>query len=147
MGKSGIMLLGNFVHSLDEKNRLLIPSKLRSDLSDRIFLVRGYEGTLSIYPKEQFEKYLNHVIEFPFEKKENRDFIRLALSNATELEIDSKFRIQLPNDLVNKFHISKEVVIVGLVNHLEIWDLTSWKKYEEENQNKFEEISERLLGE
>lgn len=140
------MFFGTYEHSLDEKNRLVVPSRIIKNLIDkRLFIMRGYEGSLSLFPSDEFEKYLNKLNSFPLESKLSRDVSRLALSSVYELEIDKTNRIQLPTALVNKFAISKEVVVLGLGNHIEIWSKSKWNEYLKENEDSFEKISEELL--
>ena len=139
------MFFGSFVHSLDEKNRLLIPSKLRAALTNKIFIMKGYEGSLSLYPEGSFEKYLAKLQSLPFESKTSRDIERIALSSVFELDIDKVNRIQIPTALINKYKISKEVVVIGLLDHIEIWSKEKWNKYLEENEEQYESKSEELL--
>ena len=139
------MFFGSFVHSLDEKNRLLIPSRLRAALTNKIFIMKGYEGSLSLYPEGSFEKYLAKLQSLPFESKTSRDIERIALSSVFELDIDKVNRIQIPTALINKYKISKEVVVIGLLDHIEIWSKEKWNKYLEENEEQYEFKSEELL--
>ncbi len=139
------MFFGSFVHSLDEKNRLLIPSRLRAALTNKIFIMKGYEGSLSLYPEGSFEKYLAKLQSLPFESKTSRDIERIALSSVFELDIDKVNRIQIPTALINKYKISKEVVVIGLLDHIEIWSKEKWNKYLEENEEQYESKSEELL--
>lgn len=139
------MFFGSFVHSLDEKNRLLIPSRLRAALTNKIFIMKGYEGSLSLYPEGTFEKYLAKLQSLPFESKTSRDIERIALSSVFELDIDKVNRIQIPTALINKYKISKEVVVIGLLDHIEIWSKEKWNKYLEENEEQYESKSEELL--
>lgn len=140
------MFFGTFEHVLDDKNRLVIPGKLAKAVTGKkLFIMKGYEGTLTIYPNEYFEKYLAKLQSFPPESKSSRDVLRIALSSVYELELDNSNRVQIPTALVNKYKISKSVVVVGLIDHLEVWSKDKWDKYLEENDKKFEEISESLV--
>ena len=139
------MFFGSFEHCLDDKNRLLIPSKLRNALGSKLFIMKGYEGSLSIYPNDQFVKFLNKLQTLPFESKVSRDIERIALSSVFELEIDKVNRIQIPTALINKYSISKEVVVVGVIDHIEVWSKQKWNKYLEDNEAEYEQKSEELL--
>ena len=139
------MFFGSFEHTLDNKNRLLIPSKLRGELGEKVFIMKGYEGSLSIYPNESFQKYLTKLESLPYESKTSRDIERIALSSVFELEIDKVNRIQIPTALVNKYKLSKDVVVIGLIDHIEIWSLEKWNQYLKDNEENFEEKSEELL--
>lgn len=139
------MFFGTFEHVLDNKNRLVIPGRIVKSLkSDKLFIMKGYEGTLSIFPNEEFDKYLAKLQSFPYENKSSRDVLRIALSSVYELELDKSNRVQIPTSLVNKYKISKEVVVVGVLDHIEVWSKDKWEKYLKDNEKDFEDISERL---
>ncbi len=139
------MFFGSFEHSLDDKNRLLIPSRLRGQLGNKLFIMKGYEGSLAIYPNEQFEKYLHKLETLPYESKLSRDIERISLSSVFELDVDKVNRIQIPAALINKYKISKEVVVVGVIDHIEVWSKAKWEEYLKTNEAEFESKSEELL--
>ena len=140
------MLFGSFNHTLDNKNRLVIPARFRKGLSSRLYLLKGYDGCLSVFDEKSFELYIQKINEYPFEKKDSRDVIRIALSSVVELEVDAKNRIQIPLEIIDKYSMSNDLMIVGVIDHIEIWNLDKWNKYLDENSNQFEEKAEKLLG-
>ena len=139
------MFFGSFEHTLDEKNRLLIPSRLRGQVGSKLFIMKGYEGSLSLYPEVEFEKYLTKLESLPYESKISRDIERISLSSVFELEVDKANRIQIPTALINKYGITKDVVVVGVLNHIEVWSLEKWNAYLKDNEAEFESKSEELL--
>ncbi len=139
------MFFGSFEHTLDEKNRLLIPSRLRGELGSKVFIMKGYEGSLSLYPENQFSKYIEKLEHLPYESKLSRDIERISLSSVFEIDVDKVNRIQIPTALINKYSISKEVVVVGVINHIEIWSKAKWEEYLKTNEKEFEAKSEELL--
>ena len=139
------MFFGSFEHCLDEKNRLLIPSRLRGQLGSKLFIMKGYEGSLAIYPEEGFQKYLKKLESLPFESKISRDIERISLSSVFELDVDKVNRIQIPTALINKYSISKDVVVVGVIDHIEVWSKAKWEQYLKDNEAEFESKSEELL--
>ena len=139
------MFFGSFEHTLDEKNRLLIPSRLRGQLGSKVFIMKGYEGSLSIYPEAAFSRYLEKLQSLPYESKLSRDIERISLSSVFELDIDRVNRVQIPTALVSKYSISKEVVVLGVIDHIEIWSKDKWEKYLKDNEADFEVKSEELL--
>ena len=139
------MFFGSFEHSLDEKNRLLIPSRLRGELGSKVFIMKGYEGSLSIYPQDQFSKYVEKLQNLPYESKLSRDIERISLSSVFEIDVDKVNRVQIPTALINKYNISKDVVVVGVINHIEIWSKAKWDEYLKVNESEFEAKSEELL--
>ncbi len=146
VGQSGIMLYGSYHHSLDEKGRLTLPSKLRPLLSNKLFVLKGYEGTLAVYTEEAFSQYLDKLSKLTYEDKSSRDVMRVALASVTELELDDKFRVQLPVSLIEKYDISRKIVIVGVIDHLEFWNEDKWEAYLKDNESQFEEKTQSLLG-
>ena len=139
------MLFGSFYHTLDEKGRLLIPSRIRNDLVGRLFVLKGYEGTLLVYPETSFNKYISSIDELNDNSKNSRDIKRIVLSSVFEIDVDSKSRMQLPASLLKKYEIANEVVVIGMVDHLEIWDKTKWESYLKDNEPEYEAKCEKLL--
>ena len=139
------MFFGSFEHTLDEKNRLLIPSRLRGQIGSKLFIMKGYEGTLALYTEEAFQKYLKKLESLPYESKLSRDIERISLSSVFELDVDKVNRIQIPTALINKYSISKDVVVVGLIDHIEVWSKAKWEQYLKDNEAEFENKSEELL--
>ena len=141
------MFFGSFEHNLDDKGRLVLPSKFRSELGEKLYILRGYEGSLTIYKEAEFNSYLAKLSSLPYTSKNNRDIVRIALSSVFELNIDKQYRIQIPAQLLNKYSISKEIVIVGVIDHIEIWNKDKWEEYNSLNEKEFEAKSEALLNE
>ncbi|MFA5283030.1 MAG: division/cell wall cluster transcriptional repressor MraZ [Bacilli bacterium] len=138
------MFFGKFYHNLDDKGRLMIPSKMREQAGSRVYVIRGFEGCLSVYKEADFQTYAASLSNLSFTHKQTRDVQRLGLSSTLELDVDKQGRIQIPSQTLVEYHFSKNVVIVGVMNHFEIWDEEAWKKYEDSNSKKYEEIAETL---
>lgn len=143
VGESG-MYFGSFNHTLDEKGRLSMPRKFRDLLGEKAYILKGYEGSLSIYDQASFANYIAALTSLPYSHKDARDVQRVALSSAYELEVDRVGRISLPSMLLTKYAISRNVVVVGVVDHIEIWDKTKWEEYLANSEKDFEEKSEHL---
>ena len=139
------MYFGSFVHFLDDKNRLVIPSKMRGQIGEKLFILKGYDGCLALYPEQSFNEYMSQLADFSFLDKDSRDVTRIALSSVSELEVDKASRIQIPTALVNKYQIGHEVVVVGMFDHIEVWAKARWDEYVKENEAAYEAKSEQLL--
>ena len=139
------MFYGSYVHNLDNKNRLVIPSKMRGLIGDKLFILKGYDGCLALYCEADFKAYLSSLASLPYLDKNSRDVERIALSTVSELEVDNASRIQIPTALVNKYQISKEVVVIGMLDHIEVWSKAKWDEYVKENEADYEAKSEQLL--
>ena len=138
------MFIGEYNYSIDEKGRLFLPSEMRIELGLEIVVNRGIEKCLYVYPLSEWEKIVNKLSSLSFTKKSNREFSRLFLSGAYQREIDTKGRINLDKKLMDYANLSKECVIIGVGERLEIWDSEEWKKYYLERQTVLEEISEGI---
>lgn len=140
------MFMGEYHHNLDEKNRLIIPSKFREELENEFFMTRGLEECILIYPICSWEKVMKQISLLPFTKKDVRSFMRFFLSGATKTEFDKQGRINITSPLISYANIKKECVIVGVGDHIEIWDKETWTKDYEENKKMASEIAEDLLS-
>ena len=138
------MLFGKFYRELDDKYRLMLPKQFKNQLADTLYLIKGYDGCLSVYQEEDFKAYVNQLTSLSYTHRDTRDIQRLGFSSVVELSLDKQGRVLIPTQTVQEYAISKEVVIVGVVNHLEIWNKKAWEDYESNNKDKFEEISETL---
>ena len=138
------MFFGQFEHSLDEKNRLLIPRKMRDELGNKIYILNGFDGCIAIYKPEGFIKMCNEIENLSFNHKSSRDYIRARLSSASEIDVDKLGRIQLPIGVINKYQLGKEIIVIGVIDHLEIWDKEKYLAYEKDINSSFENIAENL---
>lgn len=138
------MLMGDYRHSLDSKNRIIIPSRFREELGDTFVVSVGLDGCLSIYTVEQWEKLLSNVISMPFTKTDVRLLTRHMTSNAITCEVDAQGRIQLPSKLVMAANLLKKCAIIGAADHVEIWSEERWDAYDLQASESFESIAESL---
>ena len=139
------MFFGQYSHTIDEKNRLMIPRKMRDEAGLKLFILKGYEGSLSVYKSSDFEALVAKFEELSYTQKNSRDFIRATLGSACELDVDKQGRIQIPTYFMNKFSISKDVIVIGAGNHFEIWSKEAYEAYEENLDATFESVSENLF--
>lgn len=140
------MFMGEYHHSIDEKGRIIIPSKLRSELGDTFVVTRGFENCLFIYSIVEWEKIVTKLKNLPFTKKDARDFTRFFLSGATTLDFDKQGRINIPSTLITYANLNKECAVVGVNDRLEIWNLDSWNKFLSSNQDDLSNIAENLFS-
>ena len=138
------MFFGSYSHSLDDKNRLMIPSKMRESLSSKLFMMRGFDGAISVYEQDAFNALMAKLEKMDFLKKDARSFLRTQLANTHEIDVDKLGRIQIPTPIINKFNIGKEVIVLGAIDHIEIWDKKAYEEYQAENEARFEDIAESL---
>jgi len=138
------MFMGEFHHTLDTKGRIIVPAKFRKLLGESFIVTRGMDGCLFGYPMEQWNKLESQLDKLPLTKKDARAFTRFFYSAAAEMEFDKQGRINLSTSLVDFAKLSKNCVIVGVSDRIEIWDEEHWNKFSQEAEDNFEEISEKM---
>ena len=139
------MLIGEYLHTIDQKNRLSVPSKFRKELGKVVVVSRGLDKCLFLYPLEAWKKLAEKLaFELPLGKAENRSFMRSMIAGASDIEIDALGRILLPDNLKFFASLDKSVMVVGLYNRVEIWNPEIWKMYSESANQNTELIAEKL---
>lgn len=137
--------MGEYNHSLDDKKRLIIPSKLREDLGDYVIVTRGLEDCLFVYSQSAWNDIVNKLKTLPFTKKDARSFTRLFLSGATVCEFDKQGRITLKEPHTNYASLIKDCVIVGVNDRLEIWSKANWDNYFSNNKESMADVADHLF--
>jgi len=138
------MLLGEFKHNLDSKNRLTIPARLRLELGEKPILTRGLDNCLFIYPHRDWELFMEKLNKLPMGQAKARNFKRFILSGACEIEIDEMGRALIPEPLKKYSGITKEVIIIGVGDRIELWNEDVWNKYIAEAEKASGDIAEGL---
>ena len=139
------MLLGEYHHNIDDKGRLVIPTKYREELGDEFIITRGIERCLYVYSKVEWEKLVSKLNTLPFTKKDARTFMRSFFSGATVCEFDKSGRINITSPLVSYAGLAKECVIIGVNDRLEIWSEEAFNKFMDDNSEQLEDIAEHLF--
>lgn len=139
------MFMGEYNHTIDEKGRITIPSKIREQLGEEFIITRGMDKCLFIYPKKEWEKVIDKYKELP-NTKDARNFMRFFLSGATLSEFDKQGRINIANPLISYAALKKECVIIGVNERLEIWDKEAWNNFLEQNEESFSDIADKLFN-
>ena len=138
------MFIGEYQHNLDSKGRIVVPGKFREELHTTFILTRGLDGCLTIYSLKQWEKMFEELDKLPTTKRAARQYVRMLTSTVTECTLDTQGRIQIPGFLAKPVNITKECVIIGANDHIEIWDKETWENYYIDASNSFEEVAENL---
>ena len=143
------MFYGEYEHSIDRKGRLIVPAKFRQSLKEHevksLFLTRGLDGCLFLFPEAEWRIAENRFKQIPFTKGEGRKFNRLFFSGATEVMIDRLGRLLIPKALKEFAEIKQDVVIVGISNRMEVWAKEKWRAFYESSRQSFEEVAERVM--
>ncbi len=138
------MLIGEYRHTLDEKKRLAIPSKLRKQLGKEAVITRGIDNCLTIYTTPEWEKMSAKLGNLTASQMEARGFARIMLAGAASVEFDQLGRILIPEYLKQYASLEKNVVIAGLYNRLEIWDETHWETYKQKVEKEVGHFASKL---
>ena len=138
------MLMGEFHHNLDTKGRLILPAKIRENLGEKFIITKGIDKCLFVYPLNEWESIIQKYRELP-NTKEARDFMRFFLSGASECEFDRLGRINISEPLLKYASLNRECVIIGVNEHLEIWNKDLWDNFVLENEKNFSNIADHLF--
>jgi MraZ protein len=141
------MLLGEYEHTIDDKNRLTLPAKFRRAFADGIVVTRGMDGCLYAYTPEDWREHVETRLgQLDPLSKEARTMKRFFFSAAVEAEPDKQGRIVVPPALGAHAGLGREVVVAGVHDHLEIWDRAAWREHLEEVEGSAEHVAERLAA-
>lgn len=145
-----MLLTGTYNRTTDEKQRLSIPKSMREALgfpdNSVVYLAPGTDGSLALYTETSFSQLADQLGEHSPAAHDVRAFSRLFYAQAQRVEIDRQGRIRLPVELAQLTSLGKELVLIGVRDHIEIWDLTQWESYLADKQSHYDEIAERALS-
>lgn len=138
------MLSGEYNHTIDAKGRLIIPSKFRENLGEHFVVTKGLDGCLFIYPDSEWNAFEEKLKTLPLTNRDSRNFVRFFLGSAIESELDKQGRTLLSSPLRGYAGLEKDVVLVGVLNRIEIWDKDKWERNNEEACENMDEIAEHM---
>jgi MraZ protein len=141
------MLSGEYEHTLDEKNRLTLPARFRPRFAEGLVLTRGMDSCLSIYGKEEFSRSIEaRLAELDPLSRESRLMHRFYFSGTVEAVPDRQGRVMVPQALMQKVGIEREVLVAGVLDHLEVWDRSTWRDYMKQVEENVENAAERIAA-
>ena len=141
------MFIGEYHHTIDDKGRIIIPSKFREELGDSFIITRGIENCLFVYSLDNFKAITNKPTSLPFTRKDARNFNRFFMSGATSVELDKQGRVNVATPLIDYAHLKKECVIIGTGDRLEIWSQEDWNSFFDSSKDNMSDIAENLFNE
>jgi MraZ protein len=138
---------GHFEYSLDAKNRLTIPAKFRAALSGGVVLAKSLEPCVAIWPKDAWDEFTEQVIRplNPF-SPEGRQLQRYFHAGSFDAQLDSAGRIMIPPPLLRHAGLGKEVVVVGNLSQLEVWDRRAWQEWDQAADATATESAQRVAS-
>ncbi len=145
-----MVLTGNFSRTVDDKLRLAIPKEIRETLNlgptGALYVAPGTDGSLSLYTEEEFSKLAELLSASSPTQKDVRAFGRLFYAQAQRAELDRQGRIRIPPELAQQAALKKDVVLLGVQNHLELWDRERWEAYFATRSLEYDAIAEAAFG-
>lgn len=120
------MFLGSYDHKIDEKGRMILPSRFRRALGSPVICTVGIERCMAVYPVESWETFVARFDELPFSREKSRNFKRVLFSMADEITPDKTGRILISPSLRSYAGLDEDVSVIGVEDHIEIWDRNRW---------------------
>jgi MraZ protein len=139
------MLMGTYTPRLDDKGRLFLPAKFRDQLSEGLVVTRGQERCLTVWPRPAFEQVALQAQAAPVTDRAVRDYTRLLFAGASDDQPDKQGRLTIPPMLREYASLTRDVVVIGVVNRLEIWDAGRWQSYSDTHEESFSDLGQEVF--
>lgn len=142
------MLIGEYIHTIDEKNRMSLPAKFRKELGKKIIITPGLDQCLFIFTIKEWAKVSKKLSSgesnLSFLQSDMRSFNRFMFGRAAEVELDSIGRILIPTFLKDRINLKNNAVVVGVEDRIEIWNEKVWSEYKEKIEKEVDQLAEKL---
>ena len=138
------MLIGEYTHSLDEKNRMSLPVKFRKELGRVVVLAPGLDNCLSLFTLKEWQKISEKLSDGSMIASDNRSFSRFMFGQAVSTDIDANGRILIPENLKNRSALGSKVVVIGVQNRVEIWSEKAWSTYKNAVEKQADILADKL---
>jgi MraZ protein len=143
------MLIGEYSHQFDDKSRVSLPAKFRKEMGKTVVVAPGVDHCLFVFTMKGWKEFTDRVSRRDSSsvlQADNRNFNRLIIGRAVEVEVDAVGRMLIPDHLKQYASLAQKATIVGVLNRVEIWDTGSWEKYRDQFSGKTEELAEKLYS-
>lgn len=138
------MYIGEYIHSIDAKGRVIMPQKFREQLSQTFYITRGIDGCLFVYDETEWLLMYDKMKDLRLTSKKAREFSRFLYAPAREVEVDKQGRIVIPQNLRDYADIKKDVAITGVASRIEIWAKEKYDQYNKEKEELFDEMMDEF---
>jgi len=142
------MLIGEYLHTIDDKNRMSLPAKFRKELGKKVVITPGLGACLFIFTAKEWDKVSNKLsnseADLSFLSKDQRDFNRYMFGRAAEVELDSIGRILIPDFLKARIGLKDRAAIIGVKDRVEVWNDKAWKESQDAIEKQAEQLAEKL---
>lgn len=142
------MLIGEYSHTIDGKGRTSLPAKFRKEMGGKVVIAPGIDNCLFVFTIKEWKGFAERLSrgDNPVLQADNRNFNRLIIGRAVEIEVDAVGRMLLPEHLRQYAGLTGKITLIGIVNRVEIWDTAAWEKYRDEYAKKTDAIAEKLAS-
>lgn len=138
------MLIGEYTHTIDDKNRLSLPSKFRKEMGKKVVLTPGLDKCIFVFSQSEWKKISEKLSESSMLSADSRSFNRFLLGGAVETEVDSIGRILIPDFLKSRSALSSKVAVVGVQTRVELWSDSAWTEYKKVVEKEADTLAEKL---
>lgn len=138
------MLIGEYTHTIDEKNRLSLPAKFRTEMGKKVVLTPGLDNCIFVFSTTEWKKITEKLSESSMLNADSRSFNRFLLGGAVEAEIDTIGRVLIPDFLKGRAKLNSKVAVVGVQTRVELWDEGAWAKYKQVVEKQADSLAEKL---
>jgi len=138
------MLIGQYTHSIDDKNRISLPAKFRKEIGKKVVITHGLDNCLFLYPLKEWEKIAEKLASLSMGQADTRGFNRFMLAGAMDVDVDSVGRMLIPEHLKGFAKLDKEVVFTGVHNRIELWNAAAWAEYKKKIEGSADSLAEKL---
>jgi MraZ protein len=142
------MLIGEYIHTIDEKSRVSMPKKFRKELGKKIIITPGLDSCLFVFNIKEWAKVKERLStssqDLSFLRADQRNFNRYMFGRAAEVEIDSIGRILIPDFLKDRIGLKDKAAIIGVEDRVEIWNDKTWSQNQEVVEKQAGELAEKL---
>ena len=140
------MFFGTYTPKLDDKGRIFLPAKFREELDEGLVITRGQEHCLAVYPMSTFVEMTREIAKGSVSVKKVRDYQRMLAAGASDTAADKQGRVMVPPMLRRYAGLGKEIVIVGAITRIEIWDAARWEEYSTAQEADFAQMNEEVFA-
>lgn len=138
------MLIGEYTHIIDGKNRVSLPSKFRQEMGKKVVITPGLDNCLFVFAPKEWKTFSEKLAETSLGQADTRGFNRYMLGGAVETEVDSIGRVLIPDFLRKRANLETKVAMIGVKSRVEIWNDQRWSKYKTGVEKQADALAEKL---
>lgn len=138
------MLIGEYIHTMDEKKRISLPVKFRKSLGRQVVLTHGLDSCLFLFTIGEWKKIGEKLSSMSFLQADNRSFNRYIFGGAQIVDVDNSGRILIPDHLKDRAKFDQKVVFIGVSDRVELWNETAWNDYKGKVEAEADQLAEKL---